>query len=237
MASLQSDQKVFFIGYNSFGEFGFGHDQPLRNFKQCEYPITRIYAGNTYSIYSDDNYENIWSAGYNAYGQCGIGEQGKSTLFEFNEITYFKDNNIKIKKICVSPIGGSSFFITTNGNVYGCGDNDTNQLGLTSGILDQDEEYDEENKSEPTLISQLSDVIDIQNSIRFSIALCSSDNNTLLKIINNWCRLYTVPDDILSLLILFSKFSKVYSTVFSGHGHGDKYANAAYLGIYISFEL
>ena len=42
-------------------------------------------------------------------------------------------------------------------------------------------------------------------------------------IIQNWCRLYSAPDDITSLLIMFSKFSRIYSTAYSGHGHGNEY--------------
>ena len=44
------------------------------------------------------------------------------------------------------------------------------------------------------------------------IALCSTQNETILLIINNWSRLYQIPEDIISMLLLFIKSSSVYST-------------------------
>ena len=64
--------QVFFIGFNGYGEFGFGHANPIRELTECPYPITKVHAGKRYIIYSDDNYENIWSTGFNRYGSCAV---------------------------------------------------------------------------------------------------------------------------------------------------------------------
>ena len=76
---------------------------------------------------------------------------------------------------------------------------------------------------EPILIPHLQNVQDIKCGVFYSIALCSSNNDQLSLIISFWCRLYAVPEDIKSLLIMFSKFTKVYSTVYTGRLHGDRY--------------
>ena len=35
--------------------------------------ITKLYCSDTFTIYSDDDYKNIYAAGYNEHGQCSIG--------------------------------------------------------------------------------------------------------------------------------------------------------------------
>ena len=48
--------------------------------------------------------------------------------------------------------------------------------------------------------------------IHNSLALCSTDNEQLILIITNWCRYYHVAEDIMQLLMLFCKYTSVYST-------------------------
>ena len=76
--------------------------------------------------YSDDDYKNIWSVGTNAYEQCG--REGDSKILQ--AITFFEENQINIKKVCVSHVGSSTFFITKDNRVYGCGSDQADQLGL-----------------------------------------------------------------------------------------------------------
>ena len=69
----------------------------------------------------------------------------------------------------------------------------------------------------PTLIphpNKLENIIDIQLAYEYTLILCSSNTDQLLMIIKNWCRSHpeTVPDDIIKLLLLFCKYSAVYST-------------------------
>ena len=225
--------QAFFIGFNGTGQLGLGHRRKIHKLAECKYPITEIHPGCGYIFYNDKNYENIWCAGRNIEGQCGIGQSFKEFLTTCTKYTFFKQNGIQIKKICVA-VGGAAttFFITTDNKLYGCGYNRQNQLGLDKfdGIT---------NKNKPVLIPQLTDVIDITSSSKCSVALCSSHNVKILKtIINHWCRLYfhsqcsvhTVPEDVISLLVIFSKFNSVYSTAYDGHGHGDKYPKEKYFG-------
>ena len=67
---------------------------------------------------SDDNYNNIWFAGSNTRGGCGVGSN-KPRLKKLTPITYFNKHGIKIKKISVNISGHS-------------GDNYGGQLGIAS---------------------------------------------------------------------------------------------------------
>ena len=184
--------------------------------------LTKI---KTNKLLTEDELNNILVAGSNICGQLGINTNGKF-ITTLTPLTFFKDKNIKIKKIFVSIQALSTFFLTTDNKIYGCGANTDDDLGLENKT--ESENFNPRSylrqQHQPILISSLKDAIDIRSSAYYSIALCSSDNTTLTTIINHWCRLYSISDDITSLLIMFSKYSKVYSTVYNGrHGHGDKY--------------
>jgi len=212
---------VFFIGYNGNGEFGSGNTDSVD--KLTPFPnksITKIFPSRMNTIYADNNFDNIWVAGFNKYGQLGSNTNSASIL-NLTPLTYFTDNNIKIKNISVAITGDTTFFFTNSNKVYGTGSNTGNELGLENKPDGDNRAL--EDQFEPVLI-ELNDIIDIKSSPYFSIALCASDDETLSLIINHWSRLYTVPDDVTSLIITFSKFSKVFSTVYDGHGHGDDFA-------------
>ena len=218
---------VFIIGYNGNGEAGLGHTDTIKQLTEIKTNklITKIYPSNLNTIYTDDQFNNILVSGHNKYGQLGVNTNGEN-ITTLTPLTFFKDNNIKIKNIFVSITAYTTFFLTTDNKVYGCGANTDDDLGLENKT--EPENFDTrsylKNQHQPVLISTLKDVIEIRGSTYYSIALCSSDDTKLTKIINHWCRLYSIPDDIMSLLLMFTKYSKVYSTVYNRrHGHGDKY--------------
>ena len=210
--------EVFVIGDNMFGEAGLDHTDKIKQLTQIKTNtlITKIYPSSRYTIYTDDEFNNILVAGWNKFGQLGINTNGES-ITTLTPLTFFKDKQIKIKKIFVSitGIGFTTFFLTTDGKIYGCGKNMSDNLGLENKT--EPENFDIRsylrNQHQPVLISTLKNVIEIRSSDYYSLALCSSDNTKLTSIITHWCRLYSIPDDIISLLIMFSKYSKVYSTV------------------------
>ena len=210
--SAASQRKLHFIGFNGCGEMGLGHKNKVHELTKCKYPITKIYPSNQYTIFSDDNFENIWCAGYNHRGQCGVGE-GVDPDGKLLKLDYFQRNKIKIKKICVSSVGNSTFFITEDNELYGCG----NQLGFEK----LHNQYLPENLSQ----FELHDVVDAKSSNTFSIVLCRSNEVKISQILQNWCRLFAdnndntvIPDDIISVIMMFSKFSKVYTTTPNGYG-------------------
>ena len=135
-------------------------------------------------------------------------------------ITYFNKHGINIKQIFVSPSGFGSFFISADNKLYACGRNSSGQLGIGS----------KDNIYELMLVSDLENkfVIDIKSSNDYSIAICSDNNPKFMIIITNWARLYSLPQDIINLIILFMKITNVFATTTeSGTGHleGDEIVN------------
>ena len=155
---------------------GLGHASSVIELTEIKYPFTKIYPSNKYTICSDNNNENIWCTGYNSTGECGIGESIYSTNI-YVKLEYFKKNNIKIKKISLSSVAYSTFFITKDNNkLYACGQNDNYQLGLTNvnAITDNQapEEWQKGDQFDPVKIPSLNNVIDVQSSsMGFTVAL------------------------------------------------------------------
>ena len=223
---MQSGKRcAYFIGFNGCGQMGFGHNDSVTHLTKSKYEITKIFGSNQYTFFADDKYKHIWCAGYNHRGQLGLGAdedplnesvitEGFDPENQMIEYNYFKENDIKISKICVSPAGSTTFFMTEDDQIYGCG----NQLGLGKLIK----------HFTPVLISELENVVDMIPASHLSLALCRSDDKTIMTITEHWCRLFAVPDDIILMIVMFSTFSTVYSTVFNGYGHKKKYKKGWY---------
>ena len=114
---------VYFVGYNT-GWFGLGHDTPQHKPIKCTNKlITKVYPSNCFSIYSDDNHKKLFAAGFKDY-EWATNSANNCTLFQ--RITYFEENQINVKKTCVSMAEGCIFFITDQGQLYGYWD-DRNQ--------------------------------------------------------------------------------------------------------------
>ena len=63
--SNSTETSIFFIGDNDSGEFGLGHTNPTDQLIKCPNKlIIKIFCSNYYSIYSADNYDNLWAAVY-----------------------------------------------------------------------------------------------------------------------------------------------------------------------------
>ena len=64
--------------------------------------ISKIFSFSFYTIYSNHNYNKLWSVGLNDHGQCAIHpslNDDDDQINKITEITYFKENNIEIKQI------------------------------------------------------------------------------------------------------------------------------------------
>ena len=72
MSSL-TRQRIYFIGYNHSCEFGLGHHWVYDKLTPCTNKmISKIFSGYLYNIFTDDNLDNIWAAGTNSNGECGL---------------------------------------------------------------------------------------------------------------------------------------------------------------------
>ena len=172
MSMAGQQQTVYFVGYNGYGECGLDHTQNLKQLTKCpNASISKVFSSNAYTIWTDHQYDNLWASGFSEEGQCAIGKISRD-IQTIQPITYFQQNKIKIKKICVNMGGTCTFFISHQGKLYGCGANSDGKLGL---------EMDNKNKSIPQLIEQLSNVMDAKSSEDCCIALCSMTHQIKLN--------------------------------------------------------
>ena len=204
---------VLFIGKNTNGEAGLGHNKSIKKLTELPSWIEYIYSGNAYTVYSGNNNKILYASGSNFHGACAIGNI-KPNIIKHTKITYFNEENINnIDKICINPAGSCTFWITDDNKIYGNGANDKYQLGLAG----------KSNKAEPMLIralqSRLWKIIDVQSALQYSIALASTAP-TAKMIIKSWvreCDINTVPNDIVTMITTFYENNRIYSTE---HGHG-----------------
>ena len=165
---------VFFIGQNEASEFGLSHTNLLTKFQECpNNSITKVFASNDFNIFSDNDYKQIWSAGFNRYGQCGVGKEVENIL-TYTRITYFKQNKINIQKICVSICGDSTYFISDKGKLYGCGKHYDQCLGINNEPI----------LHSPAPIDELNDVIDVESNGSCTIVLRTFDKKQIMLILS-----------------------------------------------------
>jgi alpha-tubulin suppressor-like RCC1 family protein len=99
----------------------------------------------------NDKTTRMYSFGFNNMGQLGLGNKDNKYIPTFIKYYYINDeikiNNDEITIIEISSGTYHSLFLTDDGNVYSCGDNNNGQLGLGIG--------NKNNKKIPTLIPKL----------------------------------------------------------------------------------
>ena len=121
---LKTDGSLWACGINN-GQLGLG-DTTLRiTFTQVTTNINndvkQIACGNQHAfILKNDG--SIWSCGYNAHGQLGLGDF--TTRTTFTQVTSI--NNVKQ----IACGGNHTFIIKNDGTVWACGYNSSGQLGL-----------------------------------------------------------------------------------------------------------
>jgi alpha-tubulin suppressor-like RCC1 family protein len=146
---LTNEGHVYSCGINYYGQLGFNSEnkEDGREWDSEHNPyhirpvlipnldnIVAISAGTYHSLFLDNN-GNVYSCGYNYYGQLGL----NSTDWEKNtpELiqTYYSNNggSINYNEITITKIACAhmhSLFLTNEGRVYSCGQKNFGQLGL-----------------------------------------------------------------------------------------------------------
>eukprot|EP01084_Bolivina_argentea_P015373 28761_1 len=229
------------VGDNSHGSLCLNHVfdvQKLTRFPLLDISV-EIYSGEHYMILKPQHPGDYYvGVGMNNYGQLGI-SNNESPIICLTEIDYFRAHKINIQKLCVSINGFCTFWITDDKNVYGNGRNDRNQLGLTR--MDLLETYSHMFQSaryadttnvvqkiadmhrhsfsavnRPTLIeffTSIYNVIDIQSSHDYTIALCSNNYDVTKTIIHYLSKLKDIPMDITNMIVDYC--CKMHGTVLS----------------------
>src|SRR3990167_4444991 len=125
---LDEDGSVWTCGYNGYGQLGLGNFSHL---EKCSTPkkienipkMSSISAGYYHTLLLDENGE-VWTCGYNTYGQLG-----RSTEREVTEEVVKMPSPVKFK--AVSAGNFHSMFLDVEGRVWGCGHNNDASLALS----------------------------------------------------------------------------------------------------------
>ena len=121
---LDSEGKVYSVGYNYYGQLGLGHNTKqnvLTNIPNIP-PIKTISCTNA-SSYLIDLEGNLWSFGCNAYGQLGHGDKKNKNAPKM--INTLKN----IRQISYGCSGVHFFAKNSQNQIFGTGNNSDGQLG------------------------------------------------------------------------------------------------------------
>ena len=168
---LKNDGSIYSCGYNNYGQLGVGDTTNRNAFTQVTTNINndvkQIACGQNYTfILKNDG--SVWSCGYNAYGQLGLGTSGSSNnKSTFTQVTTNINNDVKQ----ISCGSEHAFILKNDGSAWSCGVNSYGQLGLS-------------NTSQKTTFAKIT--TNINNDVK-QIA-CGNNHTVILK--NNgsvWC--------------------------------------------------
>ena len=117
-------REIFSCGYNKAGQCGLGHynNPQITPSLICNAPpnIVHFVCGSDHSLFLDSE-GNVFSVGYNKYGQLGLGHNTKQNVLN-------KIPNIPPIKI-ISCVGASCYLIDFEGNLWTFGSNKHGKLG------------------------------------------------------------------------------------------------------------
>ena len=216
---------LYTIGYNGEGQFGLGSNQNYQSVTLLpNKEIKNIFPGFSQIVFANDDLTKLWVSGWNDFGSAAINSK-EDEINTITPIKYFEENQIRISKVFTGFGAHRVIFLSNNNKLYGAGQNSKYQMGWNQNQIQKYQEFYEDgsknnlnrdsfNNYVPSLIphpNQHENVIDIGLAKSYTVALCSSNTGKLLMIIQNWIRMYckSTPDDIIQLLILFSKYSSV----------------------------
>lgn len=163
-----NNNKCFAIGWNLYGKLGIDEKESNQEivmipseisakFEKNE-EIAFIKGGNAHTLLLT-NKGNVFSVGLNDNGRLGLDSKHSNPIV-FTKISYFSKKKIKI--VAIDCGIAFSLFLSSKGEVYGCGSNKSAQIGLPE-IKDY---------FEPTLISSLSkNITKIKSGGSFSFFL------------------------------------------------------------------
>jgi alpha-tubulin suppressor-like RCC1 family protein len=149
---LTDDGYVYSCGYNYSGQLGLGpsntDDKNIPTLIEGVNNITKISSGGYYSIFYKGSIQSqesiitrLYSSGYNSNGQLGLGPSNTDdkNIPTFIENFYYISSYINYDEITIIEISAGahhSLFLTNEGRVYSCGDDEWGQIGLGDDFYD-----------------------------------------------------------------------------------------------------
>eukprot|EP01084_Bolivina_argentea_P158020 275311_1 len=129
---ILKDDNVFVVGNNA-GQLCLDNQYnvyELTNWCQTKKNITIRDIHNGYLfIIIRTNVNTLFVAGYNIFGQCGVGNLDK-TIFPMLQNKFFEENNIKIKNVFVSTSSQHCIWLSQNDELYANGYNAHGQIAV-----------------------------------------------------------------------------------------------------------
>eukprot|EP01083_Nonionella_stella_P136683 416043_1 len=203
---------IHFIGRNNSGQYGLNCYDHLWSLAECHNPlIKKVFMGKHHSIFSDENYENIWCTGNIRFEPFDNGQLINGS--ECRSVDYFRTRGIKIKHICASEL--MTFFITEEHQLYVTiplnHDNnyrsDYDKLGINI--------YDHPQYKPIVFVPTIKNVMDVKRTRDFCVALCEEHRvHDVRKLLEHWSRtIVCVGNDIREMIVMFCRTKTVYSTM------------------------
>ena len=177
--------EVFVCGDNQFGQCGLGHfnnPQITPNLiPNLPSNIVHFVCGNLSSLFLDSE-GNVYSVGFNAQGQLGLGHNTNQNVLK-------RILNIPPIKI-ISCVGASCYLIDFEANIWSFGNNNYGQLGHD----------DKENINAPQVINTLEDIQQISHgSCGYHFFAKNSQNQIFACGKNEWGQLGTRDTQSISI--------------------------------------
>ena len=123
---LKTDGSIWACGNNEYGQLGLNDTANRTAFSRATTNINnvkQIACGNGHTVIIKND-GSIWSCGYNNRGQLGLGN--KTNQKTFTQVTNNINNDVK-QVFCEYY---HTFILKNDGSLWGCGYNDSGQLGL-----------------------------------------------------------------------------------------------------------
>lgn len=133
MACIDTTGQLWAIGRNTNNQFNIASGSVAdlttwtQAFPQIVNPITKIVL-SSYTTYVIDNANNLWSAGYNGYGQLGNGTTTNTSSIGYQ--TVLTKANILDVVVCGSETSISACALCTDNQIYTCGYGGYGQIGI-----------------------------------------------------------------------------------------------------------
>eukprot|EP01084_Bolivina_argentea_P036067 66752_1 len=204
----EKTQFVYVIGYNEYGELGIKNKKATFTLTSWNKHNKRIKIKSIHcsidTIIFRDYKNNYFVTGNNIFGQCGINTFKPIKITQPKQITYFKQHNIIIIKICTNISSQCVFWITNKHQAYAHGRNQYYQLGLG----------DKNDRIYPEIIKHLTGIIDIECANKYSIAICNISNIVPI-ILKYWLSdniNVNIPQDMIQLTQMFCDINEIYKT-------------------------